>query len=199
MSLDELIGNLQVHEMVIEKDSEIIKGKKEKVKSIALKARVESSDDEESSSDSDDEEYVMAVRDFKKFFRRRGKFIRQPRDDKKPFRKDRDDKKGKGKRKCFRCGDTSHLIGECPKPPKRKTQRAFVSGAWSDSEDDDKEPKNEEIALMAQDSNEVYSDSSCSSIDDDTLQKEYNKLCGLFDKIILYDFKLFNLKFKLLT
>ena len=68
MSLDELIGNLKVHEMVMEKDSEIVKGKKENVKSIVLKARVQSSDDEESSSDSDDEEYAMAVRDFKKFF-----------------------------------------------------------------------------------------------------------------------------------
>jgi hypothetical protein len=53
MSLDELIGNLKVHEMVMEKDSEIVRGKKEKVKSIALKARVQSSDDEESTSDSD--------------------------------------------------------------------------------------------------------------------------------------------------
>jgi hypothetical protein len=44
MSLDELIGNLKVHEMVMEKDSEIVKGNKEKVKSIALKARVQSSD-----------------------------------------------------------------------------------------------------------------------------------------------------------
>ena len=95
MSLDELIGNLKVHEMVMEKDSEIVKGNKEKVKSIALKARVQSSDDDEYSSDSDDEEYAMAVRDFKKFFRRRGKFVRQPKDEKKTFRKDRDDKKGK--------------------------------------------------------------------------------------------------------
>jgi hypothetical protein len=184
MSLDELIGNLKVHEVVMKKDSEIVKGKKEKVKSIALKARVQSSNDEESSSYSDDEEYAMAVRDFKKFFRRRGKFVRQPRDDKKASQKDRDDKKEKGERKCFRCGDTSHLIGECPKPPKGKTQRAFVSGAWSDSEDDDEEPKNEEIALMAQDSNEVQSDYSCSSIDDDTLQKEYKKLFELSLKII---------------
>lgn len=37
---------------------------------------------------------------------------------------------------------------------------------------------------MAQDSNEVHSDSSCSSIDDDTLQNEYNKLCELSLKII---------------
>lgn len=70
MSLDELIGNLKVHEMVMEKNLEIVRGKKEKVNSIALKARVQSSDDEESTSNSDDEEYAMAVRDFKKFIRR---------------------------------------------------------------------------------------------------------------------------------
>jgi hypothetical protein len=183
-SLDELIGNLKVHEMVMEKDSELVRGKKEKVKSIALKARVQSSDDEESTSDSDDEEYAMAVRDFKKFFRRRGKFVRQPKDDKKTFRKDRDDRKGKVERKCYRCGDTSHLVGECPKPPKSKPQQAFVGGAWSDYEGDDDEPKNDDIALMAHNSNEVLSDSSYSSIDDDTLQNEYNKLCESSLKII---------------
>ncbi|GJX65363.1 zf-CCHC domain-containing protein [Tanacetum coccineum] len=70
-ALDDLIGNLKVHEVVMEKDSEIYKGKKERVKSIALKAKKESSDDETSTFGSDDEEYVMAVRNFKKFFRRR--------------------------------------------------------------------------------------------------------------------------------
>ncbi|GJR27823.1 hypothetical protein Tco_1104055 [Tanacetum coccineum] len=35
----------------------------------------ESSDDDSSTSDSEDEEYAMAVRDFKKFFKRRGRFI----------------------------------------------------------------------------------------------------------------------------
>ncbi|GJR43970.1 zinc finger, CCHC-type containing protein [Tanacetum coccineum] len=48
-----------------------------------------------SSSDSEDEEYDMAVRDFKKFFRRRRKFIRQPHGDKKAFRKAKEDKRGK--------------------------------------------------------------------------------------------------------
>ncbi|GJV67024.1 hypothetical protein Tco_1482533 [Tanacetum coccineum] len=28
-----------------------------------------------------------------------------------------------------RCGDPNHLIGECPKPPKEKNQRAFVGGS----------------------------------------------------------------------
>ncbi|GJX44367.1 hypothetical protein Tco_0261043 [Tanacetum coccineum] len=60
LALDELIKNLKVHEVVMEKDSEIYKGKKERIKSIALKANKESSDDETSTSGSDDEEYTMA-------------------------------------------------------------------------------------------------------------------------------------------
>ncbi|GJX03004.1 hypothetical protein Tco_0188920 [Tanacetum coccineum] len=66
LALDELIANLKVHEVVMEKDSEIYRGKKERVKSIALKAKKESSDDETSTSESDDEEYAMAVKNFKK-------------------------------------------------------------------------------------------------------------------------------------
>ncbi|GJW31153.1 zf-CCHC domain-containing protein [Tanacetum coccineum] len=133
LALDELIGNLKVHEVVMEKDSEIYRGKKERIKSIALKAKKESSDDETSTSGSDDEEYAMAVRNFKKFFRRKGKFVRQPREEKKSFRQ-RDEKKGKSDRKCFRCGDPNHLIGDCPKPSRNKDQKAFIGGSWSDSE-----------------------------------------------------------------
>nr|GEW10020.1 UBN2 domain-containing protein [Tanacetum cinerariifolium] len=65
LTLDELIDNLKVHEVVMEKDSKIYRGKMERVKSIALKAKKESSDDETSTSRSDDEEYTMAVRNFK--------------------------------------------------------------------------------------------------------------------------------------
>ncbi|GJT42724.1 hypothetical protein Tco_0951439 [Tanacetum coccineum] len=71
LSLDELIGNLKVHEMIIKKDSEIVKAQGER-KSLALKAKKESSDEECLTSISEDEEYAMAVRDFKKFFKRRG-------------------------------------------------------------------------------------------------------------------------------
>nr|GEW86337.1 UBN2 domain-containing protein [Tanacetum cinerariifolium] len=83
LALDELIKNLKVHEVVMKKDSEIYKGKKERIKSIALKAKKKSSDDETSTSGSDDEEYAMAVRNFKRFFRRKGKFVRQPREERK--------------------------------------------------------------------------------------------------------------------
>nr|GEW38494.1 retrovirus-related Pol polyprotein from transposon TNT 1-94 [Tanacetum cinerariifolium] len=68
LSLDEHIGNFKDHEMIIKKDSEIVKEKIER-KSLALKARKESSDEE-------------------------GKFVRQPQNDKKAFQRSRDDRNG---------------------------------------------------------------------------------------------------------
>ncbi|GJS97407.1 retrovirus-related pol polyprotein from transposon TNT 1-94 [Tanacetum coccineum] len=60
LPLDKLIGNLNVYEVVLEKDLEISKSKKEKYKSLALKARKVLSEEEATSLDSDDEEYAMA-------------------------------------------------------------------------------------------------------------------------------------------
>ncbi|GKG60222.1 hypothetical protein Tco_0609886, partial [Tanacetum coccineum] len=40
------------------------------------KAKKESSDEEYFTSGSEDEEYAMTVRDLKKFFKRRGRFVR---------------------------------------------------------------------------------------------------------------------------
>nr|GEX52860.1 UBN2 domain-containing protein [Tanacetum cinerariifolium] len=97
---DELIGNLKVHELVMEKYSKIYKGKRERVKSIALKAKKESSDDETLTFGSDDEKFAMAIRNFKKFFRIKGRFVRKPREEKKSFRQ-MDDKKSKSDKKCL--------------------------------------------------------------------------------------------------
>ncbi|GJV42858.1 zf-CCHC domain-containing protein [Tanacetum coccineum] len=151
--LDDLIGNLKVYEVMLEKDSEASKNKKEKYKSLALKAKKVSGDVEASSLDSKDEEYVMVVRDFKKFFRRRGKFIRQPYNNKKAFRKAKEDKRGKIDRKCFNCGNLNHFISDCPKH-SFNDQKALIGGSWSDS-DEDEDLKKDEICLMAHDSNEV--------------------------------------------
>ncbi|GJQ98273.1 hypothetical protein Tco_0009412 [Tanacetum coccineum] len=69
LSLDELIGNLKVYEVIIKKDSEMVKDKREQSRYLALKAKKESSDDDSSTSKSEDEEYAMAVKEFKKFFK----------------------------------------------------------------------------------------------------------------------------------
>nr|GFC47222.1 hypothetical protein [Tanacetum cinerariifolium] len=148
LSLNELIENLKVHEMIIKKDYEIVKAKGER-KSLALKAKKESSDKECSTSKSEDKEYAMEVRGFKKFFKRR----------------------------------------ECPKPPKDNNERAFVGGSRSDSDEQDDEKAKDETYLISQASNEVCSDSSYfsdenSSIDDLTLDNEYDKLWKMSLKII---------------
>nr|GEV02556.1 zf-CCHC domain-containing protein/UBN2 domain-containing protein [Tanacetum cinerariifolium] len=153
LALDELIDNLKVHEVVMEKDSKIYRGKKERIKSIALKAKKKSNDDETSTSKSDDEEYAMAIRNFKKFFKRKGKFLRQSREEKMSFQQ-KDEKKGKSDRKCFICGDSNHLIDNCLKPSHNKDQKAFIGGSWSDSENDAEDKTNDETCLMAQSSNE---------------------------------------------
>ncbi|GJX90796.1 hypothetical protein Tco_0344122 [Tanacetum coccineum] len=142
-----------------QEDSKIVKAKGER-KYLALKSKKESSYEECSTSGSEDEEYAMAVRDFKKFFNRRCRFVRQPRNDKKTFQRIRDDKNGKSDRKYFRGGDLNYLIGECPKLPKDKNQRAFVGGSWIDSGEEDVEKANDKTCIVAQASDEVCSEST---------------------------------------
>nr|GEV92239.1 retrovirus-related Pol polyprotein from transposon TNT 1-94 [Tanacetum cinerariifolium] len=130
LSLNELIRNVKVYEMIIKKDSEIVKAKVKR-KSIDLKAKKETTDEECLTSSSEDEEYAMEA-----------------------FQRSRDNENGKSDRKCFRCGDPNHHIGECPKTPKDKNQRAFVRGSWSDNGEDDEMVKNA-TCLVAQASSEI--------------------------------------------
>ncbi|GJW25791.1 retrovirus-related pol polyprotein from transposon TNT 1-94 [Tanacetum coccineum] len=51
--------------------------------------------------------------------------------------------------------DPNHLIGECPKPPKDKNQRAFIGGSWSDSCEEDDEKVKDKKCLITQASNEI--------------------------------------------
>ncbi|GJW55998.1 zf-CCHC domain-containing protein [Tanacetum coccineum] len=176
-------------EEVIEKDLETVKGKKEQSRSLALKVKKEVRDKDSSSSDSEDEEYAMALKEFKKFFKRRGRFIRQPRGDRKTFQRSRNDGYVKSKRICFRCGDPNHLIGECSKPPKNNNQRAFIGRSWSDRDEDEEEKTMDEKYLMAKASNEVlfeteYFSDNQSSLDENDLDSEYSRLCKKGLKVI---------------
>ncbi|GKD46078.1 zf-CCHC domain-containing protein, partial [Tanacetum coccineum] len=172
LSLDELIGNLKVYEVIIKKDSEIVKGKIERNRFLALKAKKESSDEDSLTSDSEYVEYAMAVRDFNKFFKRRGRFVRKPHDERKLSQRNKDDKNDKSERKCFKCGDPNHLIGECPKLSRNHYQRAYVRGSWSDSDEEGEEKTKDEKCLMAKASNEVSSETEYFSDDLSSLDKK---------------------------
>ncbi|GJU53325.1 hypothetical protein Tco_1227039 [Tanacetum coccineum] len=111
----------------------------------------------------------------------------QPREEKKSFRQ-RDEKKGKNDQKC--CGDPNHLIGDCPKPPRNKDQKAFIGGSWSDSKQHAAEDKSiDENLFYAQSSNEVIPNSSyysdnASSLDNDNMQIDYDNFCEISLNII---------------
>nr|GEW29845.1 UBN2 domain-containing protein [Tanacetum cinerariifolium] len=67
LSLDELIGNLRVYEVIIKNDLEMVKCKREQNRSLALKAKKESGDEDSLNFDSEDEEYAMAVKNSRNF------------------------------------------------------------------------------------------------------------------------------------
>ncbi|GKA42245.1 ribonuclease H-like domain-containing protein [Tanacetum coccineum] len=107
----------------LKKDIERLKARKNKVDHF-IKVKKEVSDEDSLSSDSEDEEYVMAVKEFKKFFKRRGRFARQPRGDRKTFQRYKRCYE-KSEKKCFRCGDPKHSLENSSKPPKNTDQKQF--------------------------------------------------------------------------
>nr|GEV76379.1 transposase, Ptta/En/Spm, transposase, Tnp1/En/Spm-like protein [Tanacetum cinerariifolium] len=66
--------------------------KREQSRSLMLKAKKESSNEDSATFDSEDKEYVMAIKEFKKFFKRQERFARQPRYERISFQRRRDDK-----------------------------------------------------------------------------------------------------------
>ncbi|GKC72351.1 UBN2 domain-containing protein [Tanacetum coccineum] len=142
LPLDELIRNLKVYEMVLDNDGVASKTTKEKVKSLALKAKVtrdQTSDDSDSQGESDEEVDEEESEAFNLFGRGRGNSFGN---------KGGESSKPKGA--CYNCGIEGHFSSECRKP---KDNKAFIGGAWSDSEDDD-EHENDATCLMAVDSQE---------------------------------------------
>ncbi|XP_071728361.1 uncharacterized protein [Rutidosis leptorrhynchoides] len=186
LTLDELIGNIKVHEVILDKDDEIDKAKREKNKSIALKAKNHEEygvNDDDDDIINDEEQLAFIVHSFKKFYRRPGNHVRPPMEPKKtPF-----DSKKKFVRKCFGCGDPNHLISECP---KRGNEKAFLGGAWDDEENDSQE-EGKETCLMAIDNpNDDDEASQVGQTDNEVLSNtfEFNvdnfvKLCVLSNRV----------------
>ncbi|GKD64550.1 hypothetical protein Tco_1306658 [Tanacetum coccineum] len=168
LPLDKLIGNLKVYEMVLDNDGVDFKTTKEKVKSLALKAKVtreQTSDDSDSQGESDEE------------FGRGSRFGNGGN----RFGKSRSNKFGnkggegsKPKGDCYNCGIEGLFAGKCRKP---KENEAFVRGSWSDSKDGNG-PLNDTTCLMAIDFQEVVTKPSSSSINLNyiELQKENEEL-----------------------
>ncbi|GJR08552.1 retrovirus-related pol polyprotein from transposon TNT 1-94 [Tanacetum coccineum] len=179
----------KVYKMILENDGVASKTTKEKVYSLALKAKVtreQTSEDSDSQGGSDedvDEAFNLMARNFYKIFHKGNRFGRGNRfgNYANRFGRGRENSfQNKGgessrqRRGCYNCREDGHFISECPKP---KENKAFVERAWSDSEGGD-EPQNDATCLMAIDAQEVQTKPSTSNNDLDIieLQKENEEL-----------------------
>nr|GEW55062.1 hypothetical protein [Tanacetum cinerariifolium] len=160
LPFDELIGNLKVYKMVLDNNGTASKiTRKERVKSLALKAKVtreQTSDDSYSQGGSDediDEKEAKATRNFCKFFRKGNRFGHGNRlgNGENQFGKSCGNNFGnkcgeslKLKGACYSCGMEGPFASECRKP---KVNKAFIGVSWSDNEDSD-EQVNDTIYLM---------------------------------------------------
>nr|GEX69877.1 hypothetical protein [Tanacetum cinerariifolium] len=118
-----------------------------------MKAKKESSDDEALTSGSDDKEYAMAVRNFKKFFRRKDKFVRKQKKKRSHF--------DKGMRRKER------VTGNALDAVIQIISLAIVQNQLAT-----KIKTNDETCLMAQSSNEIINKNTTLKTKRDLLDKE---------------------------
>ncbi|GKD75696.1 hypothetical protein Tco_1333978 [Tanacetum coccineum] len=133
LSLDELIGNLNVYETILRIDGVAFKPIKEKVMPIALKENITrgqtSSDDICQDKSDEDEEINLMAKNFRKLFQKGVK-----KHNKFDICKEKTNGGESSRRECgcYNCGNKNHFIGDFTKSIRNN---AFVGGAWSDSED----------------------------------------------------------------
>ncbi|GKB62828.1 hypothetical protein Tco_0919014 [Tanacetum coccineum] len=154
LPLDELIGNLKVYEMVLDNDGVDSKSTKEKVKSLALKLKslwiklvMIAIAKEKGNHFGRDNQFGNGANRFEKG--RVNSFGKKGGESLKP------------KGVCYNSRIEGHFASECR---KLKENKAFMGGAWSDSEDSD-EHQNDTTCLMVIDSMEVVSKPSSSNND----------------------------------
>ena len=127
LSLEELLGSLMTHELMIQQKSE----EESKMKrTIALKAISENEEEESGSEEGEsDNEVALHTRKFKRFLRRRG----PPPKGKSLFKRNQLKGKEKEEKKevaevCYNCKKPGHFKFECPSSRREpKKNKAYVA------------------------------------------------------------------------
>nr|XP_027193509.1 uncharacterized protein LOC113788187 [Cicer arietinum] len=162
LPLEELIGTLRAHEVVLQEDKPVKKGKAIALKVSQDKITVPVEEESEENEQGDADEVTFLTRRIQKMMRRRDQI-------KKGFQ-NRNPKTeiDKSQVTCFGCNKLGHYKAECPSnknPPKRfPFKKKSMMATWDDSEESETEEEEEEanICLMAKtEEDEVMNSEPC--------------------------------------
>ena len=156
LPLDDLLGKLITHEMVLnEEDGELPSN----VKNLALKAKKEEVPYEDTESDDDEEDpFALITRGLARILKMKKQFSNRESSGPSKYKGKSSNYNKKTKiLSCFECGDTDHLVKDCPQKKRNKykkydgKKKAMVA-AWSDSDsssESDSEDEQANLCLMA--------------------------------------------------
>ena len=174
VSLDELLGSLMTHEIMLKGREEEAKPKR----SLALKSSHQESEEEEEES-GDDKEMALLTKRFKRFMRKEKSFNKKYNNKEVP--------KGEPSKRdpptCFECHKPGHYKSDCPRLNKegKKFKRKALKVTWDDSEGSESEQEESEnemanFCLMAKgdEVNLLNNDDELYSYEE--LQDAYNEL-----------------------
>lgn len=155
LPLENLLGKLITHEMTLKEDEDDAPSTS---KNVALKAKVENDESDDSDDESEDDPYALISRGLARILKMKKKYPNKSKGSSyssKHKSKYSNSVNKVNKLTCYECGETDHLVKDCPKKKREKYQKkddkrkALITSTWSDSDSSDSDEDHANLCLMA--------------------------------------------------